>query len=124
MATRSIHHWFAEYGESHQNATNKLIHWICVPTIYFCVVGLLYNIPTPTFLPWPFTHVWAKAALMFVAVFYARTSWPIMLGMLLWSLACLALCRTIDLHAAWPLWAVSTALFVAAWLGQFYGHHI
>ena len=47
-----------------------------------------------------------------------------MLGMLLWSLVCLALCRLIDQHVAWPLWAVCTALFVAAWIGQFYGHHI
>ncbi|HMC96968.1 MAG TPA: Mpo1-like protein [Flavobacteriales bacterium] len=124
MAARSINDWFAEYGESHRNATNKLIHWICVPTIYFCVVGLLYSIPTPAFLSWPLTHVWAKLALILVVVFYLRTSWTIMLGMLLWSLFCLALCRSIDQHAAWPLWAVCAVLFAAAWIGQFYGHHI
>lgn len=124
MATRSIHQWFAEYGESHQNATNKLIHWICVPTIYFCVVGLLYSIPTPAFLPWPLTHVWAKLALILVGLFYMRTSLPIMLGMVLWSLLCLFLCRWIELHAPWPLWAVCVVLFAAAWIGQFYGHHI
>lgn len=28
--------WFLDkYGESHQNATNKLIHWVCVPSIMF-----------------------------------------------------------------------------------------
>ena len=28
-----------EYGESHQNKTNKLIHWLCVPLIFFSIVG-------------------------------------------------------------------------------------
>jgi hypothetical protein len=30
---RRIDSLLAEYGESHQNATNKFIHWICVPVI-------------------------------------------------------------------------------------------
>ncbi|MCB0819369.1 MAG: DUF962 domain-containing protein, partial [Bacteroidetes bacterium] len=30
---KSIHSWLEEYGESHRNSTNKLIHWICVPSI-------------------------------------------------------------------------------------------
>jgi uncharacterized membrane protein YGL010W len=28
---RKIDQLFAEYAESHQNQTNKFIHWICVP---------------------------------------------------------------------------------------------
>ena len=32
---KSLDQWLAEYGESHQNETNKLVHWICVPTIFF-----------------------------------------------------------------------------------------
>jgi uncharacterized membrane protein YGL010W len=27
-------------------------------------------------------------------------------------------------HAPWPLWAISLALFVLAWIGQFYGHKV
>ena len=38
---RDIHQWVSSYGESHQNPTNKLIHWICVPTITFTLLGLL-----------------------------------------------------------------------------------
>ena len=33
---RAIHHWLDEYGESHTHPTNELIHWICLPTIFFC----------------------------------------------------------------------------------------
>ncbi len=124
MATRSIQDWFDAYGVSHQNATNKLIHWICVPTIYFCVVGLLWSIPVPDAPPFSSPHLVAKIAVGLVAFFYLRISFPIMIGMLAWSLLCLALCRYLDLHATWPLWAICVVLFVLAWIGQFYGHKI
>ena len=31
----------SEYGESHQNPANKLVHWVCVPLIMFSLLGLL-----------------------------------------------------------------------------------
>jgi len=42
---KPITQWFEEYGQSHQNHTNKLIHWICVPLIFFSIIGLLASIP-------------------------------------------------------------------------------
>jgi uncharacterized membrane protein YGL010W len=42
---RKIDQLFAEYAESHQNQTNKLIHWICVPLIFFTIVGFISLIP-------------------------------------------------------------------------------
>jgi len=116
--------WFDAYGVSHQHPTNKLIHWICVPTIYFTVVGLLWSIPDPPGLPAFADHMVAKVAVILVAVFYARISRPIMIGMLLWSLLCLAICHWLELHAPWPVWAISLLLFVLAWVGQFYGHKV
>lgn len=34
--------WLNEYGERHRNETIKAIHGICVPAIFFSVVGLMY----------------------------------------------------------------------------------
>ncbi len=28
---KTVSEWLDEYSESHQNKTNKLIHWVCVP---------------------------------------------------------------------------------------------
>ena len=42
---RKIEKLIAEYGESHQNKTNKLIHWLCVPSIFFSIVALVWCIP-------------------------------------------------------------------------------
>ena len=44
---KSIDQWLDEYGESHQNKVNKLIHYICVPAIYMTVVGLFWAVPFP-----------------------------------------------------------------------------
>lgn len=38
---------FDKYAESHQDHTNKLIHWICVPLIVFSLLGLVWAIPFP-----------------------------------------------------------------------------
>lgn len=119
---RSMQQWFDEYGESHRNPTNKAIHWICVPTIYFTVVALLWSIPTPSFSPVP--HVWAFLATGLTVLFYARISLPITLGMLLWSGFCLWLCHVLERNAPWPLWAIAVTLFALAWIGQFYGHKV
>lgn len=124
MPKLSIQQWFDLYGESHQNGTNKLIHWICVPTIFFCVIGLLASIP-PAELPYIGRIPWAKLVmLIFLLGFYLPRSITLTAGMTLWGFFCLWLCTRIMDDAPWPLWTVSLVLFVAAWIGQFIGHRI
>lgn len=124
MPTRSIQTWFDEYGESHQDHTNKLIHWICVPTIFFCVIGLIASIP-PSDVPFLGSMPWAKLVLaLALLLFYLPRSLTLMIGMAAWSLFCLWLAHYLDARAPWPLWAICTVLFVAAWIGQFVGHKI
>lgn len=114
--------WFSEYAESHQNPTNKLIHWICVPVIMLSILGLVYAIPISTELvglqirP---VHLVIALAL----VFYFSLSTALFTGMLVIStLMYLIILGLASLN--FPLWASSLMLFVAAWIGQFYGHRI
>ena len=44
---KSIEQWIEEYGKSHQNSTNKAIHWICVPLIMLSLLALISIIPFP-----------------------------------------------------------------------------
>src|SRR5271170_4764375 len=44
---RTVDIYFDKYAESHQNHTNKTIHWICVPLIVFSILGLVWAIPFP-----------------------------------------------------------------------------
>ncbi|HEY8957624.1 DUF962 domain-containing protein [Chitinophaga sp.] len=118
---RTIHQWLDEYGSSHRNHTNKLIHWICVPAIFFSIVGFLYAIPLPIGV-----HAYisvAHVALLLLIIYYLRLSPSLAGGMLLIGVICLWLWRLI---AATPLviWQVALFIFVLAWIGQFIGHKI
>ena len=81
----------AEYGESHQNPTNKLVHWVCMPLIMFSLLGLLWSVSVPTAIrnisPW---LNWGTLVMTLALLYYVRLSgrlalcwcgWP-------WRLAC------------------------------------
>lgn len=124
---KTLDQWFEEYGVSHQNKTNKAIHYICVPAIFFSFVGLLMSIPTSfleKILPFenPFIENWATVALIFLLFFYVRLSLSMAFKILLFTAFCILVNHFIGQYA--PLWLVSLLIFAAAWIGQFYGHKI
>ncbi|WP_221793639.1 DUF962 domain-containing protein [Oceanobacter mangrovi] len=113
---RTLQQWFDLYGESHQHTFNKLIHWLCVPLIYWVVVGFIYLIPSPA--DWP-EGLWLVPVLLAVTVFYWRLSAVIAIGMLVFSLLCIL---THDwLQGSWGLYG---AVFVVLWILQFIGHQV
>lgn len=124
---RRIDALLAEYGESHQNETNKAIHWICVPLIFFSVVGLVASIPSGVVQQFlgtnPYAN-WATVVLVVAIVYYVTLSIPLSLGMMLFSALCLVAVNYIEQLNIAPLWAVCLGIFVLAWIGQFYGHKV
>jgi uncharacterized membrane protein YGL010W len=120
---RTVNQWLAEYGESHRDATNKLLHWICVPVIVVSLVGLLWSLPVPAVFSdtSPLLN-WGTILLAAGVLYYFAISWSLALGMMIFvSLVILAILGLQELP--WPLWAVCLTLFVVAWIGQFIGHH-
>ena len=81
-----------EYGESHQNQTNKTIHWICVPLIFFSVIGLIASIPSEPLQRLtdgnPYAN-WATIALVLVVIYYVSLSIPLAVGMMLFGVLCI-----------------------------------
>ena len=121
---RSADDWFAEYGKSHVNPTNKLIHWICVPAIVISVIGLLWSLPVPeAFRSISPALNWGTAFVMAAVVYYFLMSVSLGLGMVPVVLAMMAIVNWLDGFAT-PLWIISLAIFVIAWIGQFVGHLI
>ncbi len=125
---RAIDKLLNEYGESHQNSTNKAIHWICVPIIFWTVVALLWSVKLSYLgLNWTLGGIpvnFAMIAMVLVLIYYTTLSIPISVGMVFFSLACFALSYTIEAQVAFPLWGIALIAFVLAWIGQFYGHSI
>lgn len=125
---RKIDQLLTEYGESHQNDTNKLIHWICVPAIFFSIVGLIFSIPSgflTELLPFMGNFAnWATIVMILVLFYYLSLSVSLTLGMFLFSSFCLALANFLALAFPGKLWIISLGIFVLAWIFQFYGHKI
>ena len=114
-----------EYGDSHQNHTNKMVHWVCVPIIVWTVVALLWSIPFPlTVEGSPIPVNWATITLLLAQIYYFRLSFKLGLGLLVYNGLMVVLAAWVDAHAPWPLWQVALVLFVLAWIGQFIGHKI
>ena len=122
---RKIDQLLSEYGESHQNGTNKLIHWICVPAIFFSIVGLIMCIPWP-FGPRTYSFNWATVVAVLAVIYYMRLSlvmtacFIVILQLTIWGNYSIAQ----YLGSFGALAQFSLALFFVAWIGQFIGHKI
>ena len=124
---KTLNQWFDEYAVSHQNKTNQLIHFVCVPAIFFSIVGFLMSIPT-TFLSSilelnnPLIENWAFVILIFVLLFYLRLSITMFIKIGVFSFLCIV--GNYYLGTFLPLFYSSLAIFAIAWIGQFYGHKL
>lgn len=123
---KTIDDWLTLYGRDHQNPTNKLIHWFCVPVILFTVFGLLMSIPFPVI-----ANGWINVAtIVFIAAlaFYFRLSFPIFAGMAFIGFLMLAANRLLATDVlpqiGLNLWQFSAIVFIIAWIFQFIGHKV
>lgn len=74
---RTAKEYFDEYALSHQNKTNQTIHYICVPLIFFSIIGLLMSIPNVILekilnLSNPLLENWAVVIGLIISIFYIR----------------------------------------------------
>ncbi|PCH78162.1 MAG: hypothetical protein COB98_01350 [Flavobacteriaceae bacterium] len=124
---KTMQEWFNEYAISHQNPTNQILHYICVPLIFFSLVGLIMSIPgsfliNTTGINNPLVMNWAVLLLIPALIFYLRLSLKVFIQMLLFSALCIL--GNYYISGKTSLLLFSIILFVIAWIGQFYGHHI
>ena len=124
---KTAQQWFDEYAVSHQNETNQRVHYICVPVIFYSVIGLLMSIPTAflerTFgLYNPLVENWAAVVGIIISFFYLQLGFWYFIEMLLVMLLCIIgnfwLGNNISLLYA------SISIFVLGWIGQFWGHKV
>ncbi|MBV9698119.1 MAG: DUF962 domain-containing protein [Gammaproteobacteria bacterium] len=120
---RAVGDWLTEYGDSHRHPTNKLLHWICVPSIVLALLGALWSLPVPAaFAPYAALN-WAGFACLAALLYYLTLSPALAAGMLFAFLALLAVTAALA-QLPWPLWLTSLVIFVLAWAGQFAGHAV
>lgn len=126
---KTMQDWFDAYGHSHQNATNKTIHWICVPAIFYSLIGLLSLIPLgpiEAYLPepaLPYLHV-GTLLIVLALFFFASLSIMVAIGMAVISFVVLSLVAIANTALGEQAWLFYVTIFVVAWIGQFIGHKI
>jgi len=124
---KNAQEYFDEYAESHQDETNQAIHYICVPLIFFSVIGLLMSIPTSflerTFgLYNPLLENWAVVIGVIISFFYLKLGFWYFTEMIFVML--LSIIGNFWMANHFNLLYASIIIFVLAWIGQFYGHKI
>ncbi len=120
---RRIEGLLAEYGESHRNSTNKLIHWICVPVIAWTVLALLWSLPFPAITSLPYVN-WATIVALLAIIYYLSLSVPLAVGMAVFSAIAFWLILAYEANSSLPLYQFALAVFAIAWVFQFIGHKI
>ena len=123
---KNIDDWLNAYGESHQNSTNKIIHWFCVPIITFTLLGLL-SLVNYEFTINSGTYNINLAGILFIIaiLFYLKLSVSLTIGMFLFAGICLTyINRLEDLFGYQLLLKYYLIIFIIAWIGQFIGHKI
>jgi uncharacterized membrane protein YGL010W len=124
---KTAQQWFDEYAVSHQNETNQRVHYICVPIIFFSVIGLLMSIPN-TFLEStfglhnPLVENWAAVVGVIISFFYLRLGFWYFIEMLFVLLLCII--GNFWLGNNVSLLYASIIIFVLGWVGQFWGHKV
>ena len=106
---KTVTEWFDEYSESHQNKTNKIIHWACVPAILFSIIGILAQ----------FSAMLTALILVLTLVFYARLALVLAVAMAALILVMAWLIVILPVGVGFYI-----GVFVIAWIGQFYGHKV
>lgn len=119
---KSINQWLDEYAQSHGNRVNKIIHFICVPLIFFTVISFFYCVRITTFDG--FTLTLAHLAVAVIAIYYLMLSPSLAVGMILCSSFCVVLSGLVqDMSHGHLLW-IALGIFVIAWIFQLTGHNI
>jgi len=119
---RTIDRLLLQYGESHQNKTNIVIHAIAVPSIYLVTLGLIWSIPVPEFLS-TMAITWAHVIAIPVLYYYFLLSGPIGAAMTLLTIACFGVITLLATSGV-SVWMFCLGLFVVMWILQFVGHKI
>lgn len=124
MSLTTVEDWLTEYGESHTNTANEMIHWICVPLIALSVIGMFWSLPVPeAFVEISPIMNWGMLFMMAAVVYYFILSPSLAIGMILVISIFIAALVWMDSFSI-PLWQICVAIFVLAWIGQFIGHAI
>jgi uncharacterized membrane protein YGL010W len=123
---RKVDLLFAEYSKSHRNPTNKFIHWICVPLIFWTILGFTSLIPSPHLCASYFgcVSIVSLIVIILITLFYIRLSLLIAILMVVVMLMMEHFIYLTNIHVGKQSWIVYLSVFIITWIFQLIGHKI
>lgn len=123
---RKVDLLFAEYSKSHRNATNKLIHWICVPLIFWTILGFVSLVPAPHLCISYFgcISVASLITVILITFFYLRLSLRISIIMLFLMFLMEHFIYLTNIQFGKQSWVIYLIIFIITWIFQLIGHKI
>lgn len=115
--SQSMNSLLDEYASSHQNKTNKLIHYVAVPIIFWTITAMLWVVKLP------YVENLAIVMTALVSIYYVSKDIKLAIQMIIFSVLCLVLNSLLEAKGL-PLLSISLGLFIVAWIFQFIGHKI
>jgi uncharacterized membrane protein YGL010W len=124
---RSIDEFLNEYGKTHRNPRNQLIHFFCVPVIL--ISSLAFGWPLSMAMlgseaAWaPYVNVATVASILMLVAFYSRLGWRAVAAMVVFLGVSIAVIMAVE-SSPLPLILTAVIAWIAAWLVQLIGHNI
>jgi uncharacterized membrane protein YGL010W len=115
--SQSMQQLLDEYATSHQNKTNKLIHYFAVPIIFWSITAMLWVVKVP------YVENLAIVATVLISFYYISKDLKVAIQMIVVSILCLLLSSWME-KMGLPLLYIAIGLFIIAWVFQFIGHKI
>lgn len=113
---KTLEQWLQQYGVSHQNPINQKIHKVCVPLIFFSVLGMLWDWQMAGFRL-------AYLVAVLGMVFYVRLAVKSALVMFIQLSVCFAILFYWSAQVG-SVFRPNLVIFILSWIGQFIGHKI
>ena len=129
MPGKELTAWLDEYGLSHQNPINILIHKVCVPTITVTLLAMLWCLPI---IPKTIRNTISigqvgllNPSLILVPVFafYWNLSSPMAMAMAVLFVIVMGFLVCLEKNNV-RIFRLALIVFILAWIGQFVGHEI
>lgn len=124
---RTLGEFLEAYGESHRNPVNQIVHFICVPAIFFATLGLLWLVPIGSWLGLEADLAWwvngGTLLGVLAGLFYLKMGIGTFLLMAAWyALSVLGIVGIVN--AGWHLGWISLTIWLVAWAIQVWGHKV
>lgn len=123
---RKVDLLFAEYSKSHRNTINKMIHWICVPLIFWTILGFVSLVPAPHLCISYFgcISIVSIITVVLITLFYVRLSFRISLIMIMMMFLAEYFIYLTNISLGKQSWILYMLVFIITWVFQFIGHQI